>query len=155
MDAILAIDPGEVTGFAFLEPMNRWFQVWQEDKRGATKEEVSESVTSALHVAVSTYEGLRVDIVAEDFVLRHGQAVNITPMHTLGAIDEATGYSTYKYSPGTHKNGNRAYDISKMITDRGYRLEGDHKADALSLAIHHFKLVDTKRALEFLEDYKK
>lgn len=156
MSVILAVDPGKVTGLALLDTSNGEFTVWQVDARGGAKESVSERVTSTVRSTLREYSFVpRIDVVVEDFVLRHGQAVDITPMHTIGAIDELANYSTYKYSPGNHKNGNKAYDISKMIKDSGFKLEGDHKADALSLSLHHWKIHDAVAALEFLEDYKK
>ena len=125
--------------------------------RGERKEVVTESVLEHIDFALAAMNlsAREIDIVVEDFALRYGQNVDITPMHTIGAIDAATNFENFKYSPGTHKNGNKAYNISKMIKDNGFRLDGDHKADALSLALHHFKIVDTRNALKFLEGYKK
>lgn len=154
---ILAIDPGHVTGICVLDTKYNVFAVSQIDNRGENKETISLGIVEEIETIYSDFPLLEytVDVVAEDFVLRHGQAVDISPMHALGAIDVMTDFQTHKYLPAAHKSGNKAYDINKMIKDEGFKMEGDHKADALSLAIHHYKIVDTKGALNFVKGYKK
>ena len=149
---ILSCDPGRVSGMAVLNTDNGKFEVHQVDARGESKESAGAMVTDKLDELFQHYVDA---IVLEDFVLRHGQAVDIVPEYLLGVIDGYTEFETIKYRAGNHKNGNKAYDISKMIKDSGFKLEGDHKADALSLSLHHWKIHDAVAAIEFLENYKK
>lgn len=154
---ILAIDPGLVTGFAILDTEDGQYTAWAVDARGLNKELVTDMVLDhlELQLARSNKHGYRLDVVVEDFVLRSGQAVDITPMHTIGAIDAFTEFQNYKYLPAAHKNGNKAYDISKLLKNVGIKLNGDHKTDAMSLALHHFKIIDTQAALKVLKEIKK
>lgn len=154
---IFAIDPGLVTGFAVLDTEDGQYTAWAVDARGHNKELVSNMVLEhvELQVARSTQHQYRLDVVVEDFVLRSGQAVDITPMHTIGAIDAFTEFQNYKYLPAAHKRGNKAYNISKMLKNAGIKLEGDHKTDAMSLALHHWKIIDLSAALKTLKEIKK
>lgn len=154
---ILAIDPGLVTGFAILDTEDGQYTAWAVDARGLNKELVSDMVLDhlELQVARSNQHGYRLDVVVEDFVLRQGQAVDITPMHTIGAIDAFTEFENFKYLPATHKSGNKAYNISKMLKDSGITLNGDHKTDAMSLALHHWKVIDLAAAFKVLKEIKK
>lgn len=154
---IFAIDPGLVTGFAILDTKDGQYTAWAVDARGHNKELVSDMVLDhvELQVAQSEREYYRLDVVVEDFVLRQGQAVDITPMHTIGAIDAFTENQNYKYLPAAHKSGNKAYNISKMLKNTGITLDGDHKTDAMSLALHHLKIIDLPAAMKVLQEIKK
>ena len=154
---IFAIDPGLVTGFAILDTEDGQYTAWAVDGRGHNKELVTDAVLDhvELEVARSNRGQYRLDVVVEDFVLRQGQAVDITPMHTIGAIDAITEFQNYKYLPAAHKNGNKAYNISKLLKNAGIKLDGDHKTDAMSLALHHWKIIDLPAALKVLQEIKK
>lgn len=149
---ILAIDPGRITGIATLDTFSGEIQSHNVDARGLSKELVGSGVLDKLDL-LPKYS---IDVVVvEDFTLRYGQAVDIIPEYLLGVIDAYLDFNTIKYSASEHKNSNKAYNITKMLHDQGYNVgEGGHLADALSLAIHHWKILDTRSALEFLEDYK-
>lgn len=149
---ILSCDPGRVSGMVVLDTDNGKFEVHQVDARGESKESAGAMVTGKLDELFQHYVDV---IVLEDFVLRPGQAVDIVPEYLLGVIDGYNDFETIKYLPAAHKNGNKAYDISKMIKDSGFKLEGDHKGDALSVALHHWKIINAKEALTFLKGYRK
>lgn len=153
---IIGVDPGLQTGVALLDTVTGMIDGWVDDSRGEKKEKVAQNVFATVQGAIyNTPPKANIQIVAEDFVLRYGQAVDTTPLYVLGALDQWNDFKTVKYSPGTHKNGNKAYNITKMLHDQGYNVgEGGHLADALSLSLHHWKVLDTLTALEFLEDYR-
>ena len=149
---ILSCDPGRVSGMAVLNTDNGKFEVHQVDARGESKESAGAMVTDKLDELFQHYVDA---IVLEDFVLRPGQAVDIVPEYLLGVIDGYTEFETIKYSPSSHKSGNKAYNISKLLKNVGITLNGDHKTDAMSLALHHWKIIDLPAALKVLQEIKK
>ena len=149
---ILSCDPGRVSGMAVLNTDNGKFEVHQVDARGESKESAGAMVTDKLDELFQHYVDA---IVLEDFVLRPGQAVDIVPEYLLGVIDGYTEFETIKYLPAAHKRGNKAYDISKMLKNAGFKLDGDHKTDAMSLALHHWKVIDLPAAMKVLQEIKK
>lgn len=153
MTHILAIDPGLCSGVAFLNTEQGTVTTAAIDMRPHGKETVGESVVAFLEGSLSVEPEMVV--VLEDFVLRQGQSVDDVPMYILGAVDAALQWQTFKYLPASHKKGNNAYDISKIIKDSGQSTFEGHATDALSLALHHWKITDTKNAVEFLQEYKK
>lgn len=153
---IIGVDPGLQTGVALLDTETGTIEGWVDDSRGLKKEQVAKNVIATVQQAIyNTPPKAEIEIAVEDFVLRLGQAVDTTPLYVLGALDQWESYRNIKYSPGTHKNSNKAYNITKMLHDYGHIVgEGRHLADALSLAIHHWKTIDVMAALLFLEDYR-